>query len=81
MLKGDEGMHCSFFELALCLSAWFKISAVFCGKKVILATQEKLSLHGSYAHTPSNIMTKLSLPKKFNFEARKFEKYSCFSKR
>ena len=36
-------MHCSFFELALCLWAWFKISAVFCGKKVILATQEKLS--------------------------------------
>ena len=39
VLEGDEDMDCFFFSSSLSLS----ISAVFCGKNVILGAQERLS--------------------------------------
>ena len=41
VLEGDEDMDCLFFFLSSSLS--LSISAVFCGKNVILGAQERLS--------------------------------------
>ena len=60
-----------FFSSPLSLS----ISAVFCGKKIILAAQERLSsLVLMHIHRLTD-NDKVVSTKKFNFEVTKFEKY------
>ena len=80
MLEGDEDMHCSFFEEPFGFEHSFKISAVFCGKNVILVAQERLSLlTRMHIHRLTDNGKLFSMPKIIKFEVPKFEKYPCFS--
>ena len=57
------------------------MSAVFYGKKVIFAAQQRLSsMAVMHMHPLTENDKVVSLPKKLNPEVPQFEKYPCFSK-